>query len=286
MQAGAGLCLTWGWPGYAAPTSSSFDALPKALWVWLKSLDELEGLARFAKLHRFGALMIHFRKDARAALLDASPAHIQVLRDLRERGCACIALAGEPQWAARDALPNTVAQLLAIERRHALFDGLHYDVEPHSLPRWREPDGKADLLGGLARLAQRTREALPASMALQLALNPKHALTPMPGEAFLPRIAPYVQEVALMAYRDTPQRQVEAARLVIRELDALDVYWRMGVLSNPPKEPGVSYHGTPPDAFAQTMNELWRQIRAMPRCRGLIFENYHSLRLLLGAENV
>lgn len=254
------------------------------MWVWLKSLEELEGLARFAVDQRFEALMIHFRKESRAALLSGKPDAVRVLHALCERGCEIHALAGEPQWAAKDELPRTVQQLLDIEGRHVLFQGLHFDVEPHSLPLWREPGGRATLMTGMATLAQRTRAALPAHMSLQLALNPKYALQPLAGGDFLGQVSSHVQEVALMAYRNTPQRQHEAAADAIARLRELRLPWRMGVLCNPPKEPGVSYHGLSSAAFEAHMARLWYATRSEALCRGLIFENYHSLRELLHAS--
>ncbi|MBX6392157.1 MAG: hypothetical protein IRY96_01695 [Burkholderiales bacterium] len=280
LQGLGGALLCAGLPK-AAPAAQDFAALPKALWVWLKSLHELEGLSRFAGQHGFEALMIHFRKDARALMLSAQPEALAHLRSLREGGIAIYALAGEPQWAMRDAVPDTVEQLIEIERRHALFDGLHYDVEPHSLPAWRERGGRERLMHGLVRLARHTRTALPSHLKLQFALNPRHSLVSTGSADALSGLAPYVDEVALMAYRDAPQRQLEAAAPAAERLHALDIPWRMGVLSNPPREKGVSYHGLAAEAFEARMQELWAGARRLPHCRGLIFENYHSLRALL-----
>ena len=169
-----------------------------------------------------------------------------------------------------------------MQRRHFVFDGLHLDVEPHSLAQWRRPDGQAVLMQGVADLAGRVREAMPSKLSLQLALNPKYALLELAGnEDFLDRIAPHVQEVSLMAYRDTPQRQLQAADAAMARLQNLKLPWRMGVLSNPPKEPGVSYHGQQRPAFEMHMQNLWQDLKSEPLCQGLIFENYHSLRALL-----
>lgn len=279
----AGVCASmWALP--ALPQSEEFRALPKAMWVWLKSIDELEALAQFAIDYRFSALMIHFRKTARAEMLAATSPALGVLRDLKTKGCACFALAGEPQWAEQSELPRTIEQLLTLQRRHAVFEGLHLDVEPHSLPLWRQSGGRAVLMQGVADLAERTRDAMPATLSLQLALNPKYALEPLAtGDDFLKRITPNVQEVSLMAYRDSPQRQLQAAHAAIMRLQQLELPWRMGVLSNPPKEPGVSYHGLQSTAFTAHMRTLWDDLRAESLCHGLIFENYHSLRALLHA---
>lgn len=277
----AGLCAGM-WPPQTFAQGEEFLALPKAMWVWLKSLDELDGLSRFALDYRFSALMIHFRKPARAELLDPALPALRILRDLKSQGCACFALAGEPQWAEQARLPRTIADLVELQRRHLVFDGLHLDVEPHSLALWRQPGGRAALMQGVADLVQRTREAMPSKMSLQLALNPKYALEGLArGEGFLDRIAAHIQEVSLMAYRDTPQRQIQAAQAAIARLQSLRLPWRMGVLSNPPKEPGVSYHGLQRPAFEAHMQQLWQELKSEPLCQGLIFENYHSLRTLL-----
>ncbi len=282
----AGLCVGM-WPSITFAQGEQFLTLPKAVWVWLKSLDELPALSRFALDYRFSALMIHFRKPARAELLDPATPALRTLRDLKSQECACFALAGEPQWAEQTRLPRTIAELLELQRRHLVFDGLHLDVEPHSLSLWRQPGGRATLMQGVADLARRAREAMPPKMSLQLALNPKYALQELAGgEDFLGRIVPHVQEVSLMAYRDTPRRQLEAADAAVARLQTLKLPWRMGVLSNPPKEPGVSYHGLQPPAFEAHMQNLWQDLKAESLCRGLIFENYHSLSKLLRPEAV
>lgn len=269
------------WPTHASAQNKEFRALPKALWVWLKSLNELPNLSHFAVDHRFDALMIHFRDPSRTELLEGSTSAIRILRELKGKNCLCYALAGEPQWATQSTIPNSIAQLLEINRRHSLFDGLHLDVEPHSLPAWRQPGGRVALMRGLADFSVRMRDTLPENMKLQLAVHPKNALQTMDNQDFLERVAPHVQEIALMAYRDTPQRQQRAAKDAISRLQQLKLPWRMGVLTNPPKEPGVSYHGLQPAIFAAHMQELWSALKSAPQCRGLIFENYHSLRGLL-----
>ena len=279
---GIAVALSGGlWSHRASAHNGDFRALPKALWVWLKSLNELPELSQFAVDHRFDALMIHFRDSSRTELLEGRTSAIRILRELKGKNCLCYALAGEPQWATQSTIPRSIGQLLEINRRHALFDGLHLDVEPHSLPAWRQPDGRAALMRGMADFAVRMRQTLPENMKLQLAVHPKNALQSMGDQDFLERVASHVQEIALMAYRDTPQRQQRAAKDAILRLQQLKLSWRMGVLSNPPKEPGVSYHGLQPAVFATRMQELWGVLKSAPQCRGLIFENYHSLRGLL-----
>lgn len=262
-------------------TQEEFRALPKALWVWLKSLQELPDLARFAMDYRFDALMLHLRENSRTALIGGAADSIGILRELKRNNCACYALAGEPQWVMESATPLSITQLLEINRRHALFDGLHLDVEPQSLPAWRQAGGRSLLMGEMADFVIRLRDKLPGDLKLQLAVHPKHALQPLGDQDFLGRIAPHVQEVALMAYRNKPARQYHAAKGAISRLEELRLPWRMGVLSNPPKEPGVSYHGLQRDVFEARMHELLGTIKSASQCRGLIFENYHSLRRLL-----
>ena len=262
--------------------SDEFIALPKAMWVWLKSLDELGQLSQFALAHGFSALMIHFGKVARAKMRDPESPALRILRDLKLQGCDCFALAGEPQWAQRAELPNAIIELLELQRQHIVFDGLHLDVEPHSLPQWRQPGGSAVLMRGMADLAIRTRDAMPSKMSLQLALNPKHAVQPLAdGGSFFGRIAPHVQEVALMAYRDTPRRQLKAANDAAVQLRKLGLPWRMGVLTSSTEEVGVSYYGLPSESFEAQMHELWRELTLERQCQGLSFENYHSMRTML-----
>ena len=84
-----------------------------------------------------------------------------------------------------------------------------------------------------------------------------------------------------MAYRDSPERQMRRAADAVARLEALRVPWRMGVLCNDSKEVGVSYFGRSANDFEAQMQVLTTALRPFPLCRGLIIENYHSLRALL-----
>jgi hypothetical protein len=269
--------LLLGAAGSVTPVSS-LAAIPsgrgtdKALWVWLRHPDELPSVVAFALRQNFSPMLVHLRKSVRHALLSGDKRLLTILRTPEISGISMLAVAGEPQWALTSGIPDAIRELLTIQARYRLFAGLHLDVEPHTLPQWRSSDADREALAsGFIRLIELIWRERDPALPLQAALHPKACLQPVRGQDLLGLLAPFLDEVSIMAYRSDPVSQLKQSGLVLARLKQLGLAWRLGVLAPKPEAaPGLAY---PTEGFALRLEEALQRVRLYPGCRGVAVEN-------------
>lgn len=274
--------------GAAHGADDAFRRIAKAAWVWRIDLPGLPRLGDFAAVHGISRLALAFREPEREALLGgASSALRDGVQALRSRGIAVVALTGDPEWPRRPRLmPRSLATLIEIQRRHRVFDGLHLDVEPHSLADWRAGGAaRTALMVGMIGFVETVRRAAPG-WPLEAAVHPQYARLTLPSAAgFMQELIARTDAVALMAYRDDPARQLRFAGPSIDIFERARKPWRLGVLVHADKEKGVSYWGRGRGAVLAAAADLDRLIRTRsggaPAYRGLMFEHAAGLAAML-----
>lgn len=264
-----------------------FHDIPKGMWVWGLDTVSYDTLRVFAQSHKIETVLLSLSAPVRARLLNEDDTLLSKLRDFRDGPIQLVALTGDPSWAERAGrMPRSLNELLQIQARHHLFDGLHLDIEPHALLAWREKDRRAGLLQGLIEFFDFIYKSA-LDLPLDAALPPQYADVVLEGgENALQSLTRRLSMVSLMAYRDTAHEVVEWAAPALRVLQKTGVPWRMGVLVHPTAERGTSYVGTPSDLFLADMarlDEMLRNSSATATYRGLVFEDYDGLKELLGS---
>jgi hypothetical protein len=229
------------------------------------------------------SLMLSLSADARASLAAGDAALLRKVRALKSPGLSVMALAGEQDWVTsrESTLPKSLSQILQIQQRHALFDGLHLDIEPQLLSQWRSGD-RAAVAAKYLDLLGRIRSATKG-ISLEVTTHPNYAEVNVGAQNFLRQIITVVDRVSLMAYRDQPAAAVSFARSAIAIFKQTGCSWRFGVLVNASREANISYAGTPSGTFQDDMIALDRSLRDEDAAgyAGLIFEDYRGLRTIL-----
>jgi hypothetical protein len=107
----------------------------------------------------------------------------------------------------------------------AVFDGVHLDVEPWTLPDW--PDNARGLMGSYATLVEEMTEV--ASVAVDLAwwLADVH-------RDVVSRVARQCDSVTVLAYRDDAAGILTAAGAMLRLCETAATRYRIGVETQPP----------------------------------------------------
>jgi hypothetical protein len=266
---------------------NEFRRLAKGAWVWRIEGHSFPALREFALRHGIGRVMISLRPAQRQALLGGAMDLRQGVRALRESGVEVFALTGDPSWPrAPHRVPGSLAELVRIQELYSLFDGLHLDVEPHSLPEWRDGGEKrASLIEGLIEFLSRARGLVPR-WPLEAALHPQYSrLARRSGETFMAALMEKVDAVSLMAYRDDAHRLIALAASSIEIFERASRPWRLGVLVHADKEAGTSYWGADRARLVSEMgllDALAKSNRSGARhYRGLMFEDFDGLRLTL-----
>lgn len=269
----------------AEPSDEYFRKLPKAMWVWKVKPTKLSDLRAFALEWKTDRLLLSISRPLLDTLVAGDPRVIGEIQSMRESKLEVIALSGDPSWAEKGVVPQYISAILDVDTRRRLFDGLALDVEPHALPSWHAgPATRERLLLGLLRLFEAMKARAPY-MPLDAALHPIYAnMTFSDGRNCLGALCRSLNSVSLMAYRNRAAATISWARTAIGVMEEARVPWRIGVLVDITREPGISYVGKDRSKFVSDMKELDRELRAdfHPNdYNGLIFEDYDALRKML-----
>jgi hypothetical protein len=259
--------------------------MPKALWVWRDRVLADDGLADFAGRHGFTTLFVYVSPAAADALLRGDQHAITTLQRLRSGSTKVLATAGEPDWTLEpSSLPLHVDQLLRL-RAKGLVDGIHLDVEPHSLPQWRDGAERLRLIQGTIKFFETVRASAGGTI-IDAAVNPIFATTPAGEGTLLSRMVPQLDSISIMAYRRPPARAIAWAEPSIRTAEQAARAWRLGVLvDDDPQESGIDWSRVPAPTLTGTMVDLDQVLSARfssGRYAGLAFHAFDGLRSLIG----
>jgi len=265
---------------------AEFRNIAKAMWVWRTDPDEYLELLEFATRWNIRNVAVSMRPAHIDRLLSGDETIMRSLSALRSAGVAITALAGEAHWVLDGRIPKFLAKLIDLSEQFDLFDGLHFDVEPHTLDAWAVGGPSRDaLMRGFLDLLKRTRHTAPA-LRLSAAINPVYAELTLPdGRNFLDAVAGALNSVSVMAYRNQPERTVEWVGSTGSLLERANVPWWNGVLVHQSKDKNTSYDGVTSDRFVTDMVRLHRLLSGRfgvyRSYRGLMFEDYKGLRRAL-----
>ena len=171
---------------------------------------------------------------------------------LRANGIAVCCLGGDPSWTFdHDSACNWAFRATT----DAVFDGVHLDVEPWTLPEW--PAEAPLLMAAYAALVEEMTEVASLSVDLAPYLADGH-------RDVISRIASQCDSVTILAYRDNPQAILTAAANMVALCTAAQTRFRIGVETQAPS-PAVPGHTTFGDDGQAAMDAaLSAAARAVP----------------------
>lgn len=220
-----------------------------ALWIWETPAAEWREAAGFAARLGFRTAFLSIPPADRGGFFREPAALDRALAPYAAAGLTVWLAAGDPKWALADRTPEPLAALGRLAGASRLSAGLYLDVEPHVLPEWKSRDAaaRARLAAGTASLLRRVRDELPAAKALGSVLHPSFAGAEFadPGKGSVDMAAALLaaaDEVALMAYRNTPRATAAFAAKLLDRLDAQPKPWRFGLtVSGGQAQENISY---------------------------------------------
>ncbi len=156
----------------AASKAASGSYAPRAMWAWnteplfdSTKPQEAERFLAFCATQKIATVHLAAEFDGLTAAANSgarlrSPEGYRAfLKRAHQQGLKVDALAGTPEWAARENHPQALAAIEAIlafnagSGAGARFDGIHFDVEPYLLPGYSDPSYRGDILLGLVEMA-------------------------------------------------------------------------------------------------------------------------------------
>jgi len=227
----------------------------RSLWVWRTPLAETGALATFAQQNHFATLFLSIPAADRSALEKDDPTALRALRALKSAGLAIYCTAGDPSWVKRSRTepPTSVHKLLAAHKAHGVFEGVALDVEPHTLPEWKDGSQKDTLAANSIALFGLIRSAASRlDLPVLATVHPTYAKYSPPsanGQTFLQAVAQAVDATALMAYRNSEEKLQSFAGPALEQLAGGGKSWWIGVSTHANKGPDESYASLPPAQF-------------------------------------
>lgn len=220
-----------------------------ALWIWETPAAEWREAADFASRLGFRTVFLSVPPADRGGFFRDPMALDRALVPYVAAGLTVWLAAGDPKWALAERTPEPLAALLRLTAASDRLAGLYLDVEPHVLPEWKSRDAaaRARLAAGTAALLRQVRDELPAPKTLGSVLHPSFAGTEFDDQGkgsvdMAAALLAAADEVALMAYRNTPQATAAFAAKLLDRLDAEPKPWRFGLtVSGGQTQENISY---------------------------------------------
>jgi len=207
---------------------------PVATWLWHPG-DDLAQTVEFVTARRLREVYLHVPLGG----VDENVARLT--HALRANGIAVSCLGGDPSWTTEHDAACNWAFLATTD---TVFDGVHLDVEPWTLPGW--PDEAPALMASYADLVEEMAEVAPIAVDLVPWLVDEH-------RNVLTSVARQCDSVTLLTYRDNAEAILRSAAGMITLCVAAQSRFRIGIETQPPS-PDVPPHTTFGDGGLADMN--------------------------------
>ncbi len=213
----------------------------------------------------------------------------------RKHGIEVHALVGNPRWVRPSyrgeigALLRSIVEFNAREQGdQAGFSGVQVDVELHALPGWRDPEKRQRLAEQYLETLDYVRAQLGREgedLRLSAAVPYTWADVEMnKGDLFREACA-RLDEVTLMAYRDSAEEIVGEAAPLLKAAEQTDTPVEVAVETAPVPQEGISFAGSSMEELMVALDRVWERLSPRPGFRGFALHDYAGLRKLIEADH-
>jgi hypothetical protein len=261
----------------------------RSLWVWRTALAEAGSVASFAQRNGFRLIFLSMTSAERSALAAGDGASLDAMRLLKGNERSVYAVAGDPSWVkhGRSEPPDSVRDLLGAHRQYGVFDGIALDVEPNTLPEWKDGTDQMELARYyLQALGVIRSAAAQLDLPVLATVHPTYAKYSSPAAGattLLQAVGRAVDATDLMAYRNAESTLESFGGEAMKQLAALAKPWWLGVSTHTGSPVGTSYATLPANRFfadidATAVDVAQRYGRAFA---GISVEDYRNTLALL-----
>ncbi|HET6275538.1 MAG TPA: hypothetical protein VFE16_06335 [Candidatus Cybelea sp.] len=264
--------------------------LSRSLWVWRTPLAEASSVAAFVQRNRFRSIFLSVTSGERSVLAEGDVASLDALRALKGDQRSVYAVAGDPSWVkhGHSEPPDSIRDLLGAHRQHGVFDGLALDVEPHTLPAWKDGSEQTELAGNYLQVLRVIRSAAAElNLPVLATVHPTYANYSPPaanGVTLLQAAGRAVDATDLMAYRNSENALERFGGAAMEQLEALAKPWWLGVSTHTGSPAGTSYATIPASRFFPEIDATAAEVaqRYGGAFAGISVEDYRNTLVLLG----
>lgn len=260
------------------------------MWVWRTALAEASSVASFAQRNGFRLIFLSVTSAERSALAAGDAASLDAMRVLKGGERLIYGVAGDPSWVkhGRSEPPESVRDLLGAHRQHGVFDGLALDVEPHTLPEWKDGTEQTVLAKNYLQAVGVIRSAAAElDLPVLATVHPTYAKYSPPaanGATLLQAVGRAVDATDLMAYRNAENTLESFGGAAMEQLAALAKPWWLGVSTHTGSPAGTSFATLPPNRFFPAIDATAAEVaqRYGGAFAGISVEDYRNTLALLG----
>jgi hypothetical protein len=246
-----------------------------AIWIWKDRVLNPEGIGKFSQRYGFDTLFLYVTPNSCRALLNKEPSALQALMEMRGVNRKIFALVGEPDWSwGIKEVPEHVALIIESLCHSNLFDGIQFDIEPHSLADWESDNSRAKLMRGLIQFYRFIRKKY-SDIHIDAVVNPSYSDLKIGSRSFLEEIIKYVDTISIMAYRKGIDRAIDWATPSIRSAERNNRGWRMG-LSIDNGGPEVSWKNLNYSELNVVTEEMRIKLQQKFHCKKFLGISFHD----------
>jgi len=267
----------------------------RAVWLW-RSLevatdplkrDELLRVCAEAGVNRIYCFVSRGEQDL---YLRSAAWEFGYLLDLcRERGIEVYALVGNAHWVDESYRSEIGALLRSIvefnsrtQQGRAGFAGVKLDVEPHSLPEWRDADGRSRLVSAYLDMLERVRALLAqdgAGLALSADVPPTYADVEAVGTggSLFEALCERLDELTVMAYLSDPEAVVRTTLPLMAAAQEWGVALEVGVETAPNAEPATRLAVRSAEELLVALDHVYGRLAGCESFAGFAIHDYRGL---------
>lgn len=193
---------------------------------------------------------VSMKQDRIPFLVKYEPEYEYFIEVCHRKGIKVMALLGEPSWVD----PNRRSDLMILldswlkfnQKRQAEggagFDGISFDVEPHSDPGWNGVK-RDQMISDFLNLFAEVSLIIPKEQ-INIAVPCLYSGTPVPNQRsdLLKKLTDYCGSITLMAYQNTEKKVIDRMVPILKRND-LKCKIYVAIETNPVNELGVSFFG-------------------------------------------
>ena len=290
--------------------TASAEAKTNALgiWVWRSDAVETEAkgkeLIEFCKAQGIDTILmqVHFAEKSTPPALDHLEGYRRLLKLAAEAGIKVEALDGASEMALAEGRGSALEKLDTVlafqdgQPEKERFAAIHYDIEPYTLPRWREGLEESrviarEMLETFALLRDRVKTEfpeLPIKFDIPAWYDAKVGLAvDFAGSTKLlnEHVQDIADEVVLMSYRRKATGDNSVEELGRRELAyAAKTGKKLSLALETielKEDQQISFFGVPAADFRKVVHELFDTLDDKPGFGGLYLHQYDRLKVYL-----
>lgn len=285
-----------------APAQAN-NELTKALWVWdfyeaASDYNKTTQLLEFLNKNNINLLFI----GTKNTLTDQPATYEELIRRAHENGIRVFALVGRANWALETHHREALEQLRQVltfneSRQSSKFDGIQFDIEPHTLPEYKTKRGSVafqyiQVLKKIANEISARDKVLEFNAAIPWwyggGENPVMVETGGERKPLSHFVLDIVDTVSIMAYRDTAERQIRGSLADTDYAAKIGKTIYIGTETNPPNGSTVTneitYYNTGMDYLNEQINTVIDHYSGHDGFGGIAIHSYPSLKEMIEKE--